>query len=144
MESAPPRFTIREMTIDDYPAVAKLLQQTPGVSFREADSHEATARYLDRNPGLSFVAAIDDAVIGCVMSGHDGRRGYLYHLVVTPEFRRQGIGEKLSLACVHALNRVGIAKTHLFVFADNEVGNAFWRETDRHGGYGHLRKCHQE
>jgi ribosomal protein S18 acetylase RimI-like enzyme len=116
------------MTIDDYQAVSQLLQMTPGVSFREADSREATARYLERNPGLSFVAIVDEQVIGCVMSGHDGRRGYLYHLAVRSDHRRQGIGEHLALACVEALEQAGIAKTHLFVFGSNAAGNQFWQD----------------
>jgi ribosomal protein S18 acetylase RimI-like enzyme len=120
---------IRPMTIDDYPAVISLLQATPGVSVREADSFEATARYLARNPDLSFVAVDGDSIVGCVMSGHDGRRGYLQHLAVRPDYQRQGIGRRLAQACVEALGAGGIAKVHLFVFTTNDVGNAFWQHT---------------
>ena len=75
----PKRFctmhTIRTMTPSDYAAVLALMQDTPGISLREADSREATERYLARNPGLSFVAEREGRLIGCVMCGHDGRRG---------------------------------------------------------------------
>lgn len=119
-------ITIRPMTIDDHAAVLALLQETPGVSVRDADSREATARYLARNPGLSFVAVDGQTLAGCVMSGHDGRRGYLYHLAVRPAYRRQGVGRRLSEACIEGLAREGIAKTHLFVFGTNELGRRFW------------------
>ncbi|NSW54110.1 MAG: GNAT family N-acetyltransferase [Anaerolineae bacterium] len=69
----------------------------------------------------------EEAIIGCVMAGHDGRRGYLQHLVVLPEYRRQGIGAALVHTCLAALAQQGIDKTHIFVFADNIPGNAFWR-----------------
>jgi len=64
-------FAIRAMTVEDYDAVIELMKQTPGVTLRDADSRDANRRYLERNPGLSFVAAIDGAIVGSVMSGHD-------------------------------------------------------------------------
>ena len=121
--------TIRAMSIDDYDAVIKLLSDTPGVSLRDADSREATARYLTRNPGLSFVA-LDDSdpgkLKGCIMSGHDGRRGYLQHLAVLPAYRRQGVGRMLVNQCIDALKRLGINKSHIDVFTENEMGCQFW------------------
>ena len=117
---------IRELTIDDYDFIVDLFRQTPGVTFREADSREATQRYLKRNPGLSFVAVGDNEIIGCVMCGYDGRRGYLQHLVVKPEFRRRGIGEKLFRRCIDALKEIGIYKTHIFVLKNNDSAHEFW------------------
>ena len=117
---------IRAMTIADHADLITLLSSTPGVTLRDADSKSASQRYLERNPGLSFVAICDETVVGCVMAGHDGRRGYLQHLMVKPSFRRQGIGEQLVQACLGALAAEGILKTHLFVFDDNQLGNSFW------------------
>lgn len=114
------------MTMDDYDEVIDMLKITPGITVREADSRNSTKRYLERNPGLSFVATIEDRIVGCVMCGHDGRRGYLQHLVVKPENRRQGIGEALFTACIDSLKQVGIDKTHLFVFKSNSLANSFW------------------
>lgn len=117
---------IREMMIADYDALLELLRTTPGVTLRDADSRDATQIYLRRNPGLSFVALDGGKIIGCVMCGHDGRRGYLQHLVVKPEFRNRGFGKNLFMACVDALQRVGIAKTHIFVLKSNLLANRFW------------------
>lgn len=119
---------IRLMTLDDYPTVLQLMQQTPGISIRDADSEEATARYLARNPGLSFVAECDGQIVGCVMSGHDGRRGYLQHLLVLPAYRRQGLARRLVNACIAELARQGIAKTHLDVFRSNTAAQSFWEQ----------------
>ena len=68
---------ITHMTIADYDQIINLFRETPGVTARDADSCSATETYLQRNPGLSFVAMAGSKVIGCVMCGHDGRRGYL-------------------------------------------------------------------
>lgn len=118
------------MTPDDYDAVVELMMQTPGISFREADSRESTIRYLQRNPGLSFVCLVDSQIIGCIMSGHDGRRGYLQHLIVLPAHRRKGIGHELVESCLMALESLGILKTHLEVLKTNASASAYW---DRQG-----------
>jgi ribosomal protein S18 acetylase RimI-like enzyme len=118
---------IREMTIQDYDAVIGLLTATSGVRLREADSHEATSRYLERNPGLSFVAIVDGDIAGCVMCGHDGRRGYLQHLAVSQKQRRLGIGSALVEACLTKLESLGILKTHIDVLVENQQAHDFWR-----------------
>lgn len=115
------------MTIHDYDAVIGLLNATSGVRLREADSHEATARYLERNPGLSFVAIVDGDIAGCVMCGHDGRRGYLQHLAVSQKQRRLGIGSALVEACLTKLESLGILKTHIDVLVENQQAHDFWR-----------------
>ncbi|MCZ4282533.1 GNAT family N-acetyltransferase [Kiloniella laminariae] len=118
---------IREMVSTDHPALLDLFRETPGITLREADSQEATKRYLQRNPGLNFVIEHDAGIVGCVMCGHDGRRGYLQHLIVKPEFRRQGLGEDLVNRCISSLKELGIDKTHIFVFKNNGLANRFWQ-----------------
>lgn len=118
---------IRVMTLDDYDILVELMRQTPGISLRDADSREATTRYLLRNPGLSFVAEQDGQICACIMSGHDGRRGYLQHLLVLPAWRRRGIGEALVQRCISALEGEGIAKFHLDVLKGNALAASFWQ-----------------
>jgi ribosomal protein S18 acetylase RimI-like enzyme len=117
------------MTMDDYDFVLALWKSTPGLQLREVDSREAIERYLRRNPGLSFVAEDNGELVGGVMSGYDGRRGHLLHLVVKPTYRRQGLGKVLCTKCVMALQALGIAKTHIFVLKTNETGQTFWATT---------------
>ncbi len=114
------------MTIDDYDDIIGLMTNTPGISLRGADSRESTKRYLLRNPSLSFVAECEGKVVGCVMSGHDGRRGYMQHLVVLPAYRNYGIGVGLVERCLQALEDVGILKTHIEVLRTNDEGMKFW------------------
>jgi ribosomal protein S18 acetylase RimI-like enzyme len=120
-------FNLRTMTLDDYDAVLDLMKRTPGVTVRDADSRASTARYLARNPGLSFVAEADGVLVGCVMCGHDGRRGYLQHLVVLPEHRRQGLAASLVERCLAGLEREGILKCHLDVIKTNTAAAQYWR-----------------
>jgi ribosomal protein S18 acetylase RimI-like enzyme len=116
------------MTPDDHPAMIALLRRAPGVSVRDADTPEGLARFLARNPGISVVAEVDGRLVGCLMGGHDGRRGYLHHLAVDDLCRRRGIALALVERCLSALARQGIHKTHLDVYRNNATGNAFWEK----------------
>lgn len=120
-------LNIRAMTPADYDAVLSLMQGTPGISLRDADSRSATERYLARNPGLSFVAEAAGRLIACVMCGHDGRRGYLQHALVLPEYRRQGIAQALTQRCLEVLAQLGIHKCHLDVFKTNISAADYWQ-----------------
>ena len=120
-------IAIREMTIQDYGQVLALWRTSEGVGLSDADSEESIARYLDRNPGLSFVARDGEHLVGAILCGHDGRRGYIHHLAVSESHRRQGLGRALMERCLSALRRDGIGKCHIFVFADSQDTIAFWK-----------------
>ena len=114
------------MAIADYERVIELMHDTPGVKVRSADSRQAVERYLARNPGLSFVALKNNEIIGCAMCGHDGRRGYLQHVLVLPEYRRQGIASKLVDRCLSQLENIGIFKSYVDVVVDNDLARKYW------------------
>ena len=120
---------IREMTPGDYDAVVALWRASEGIGLSAADGRDAIAAYLERNPGLSRVAFRGGALVGAVLGGHDGRRGYLHHLAVAPAERGRGLGRQLVDACVDELRALGIGKVNIFVYADNDAGRAFWRAT---------------
>jgi ribosomal protein S18 acetylase RimI-like enzyme len=119
---------IFEMTIDDYDDVRALWESSKGIEVSEMDSRECIARFLERNPGLSFVARDNDRLVGAVLCGHDGRRGYIDQLAVLMPHRRQGIGRSLVSRCLFHLMRLGIRRWNLFVFEDNQEAIAFWRK----------------
>ena len=118
--------TMREMFIEDYENVIKLWKHADGIGLSEADSRENISVFLARNPGLSVVAEIDGAIIGAVLCGHDGRRGYLHHLAVSEEKRLKGIGKGLVERCFDNLKQFGITRCHIFVFRRNQTARDFW------------------
>lgn len=115
------------MRADDLPAVIALWRQTEGVGLASDETEPMLARYLERNPGLSAVV-IDDAgsVIGAVLAGHDGRRGFLYHLAVAGAHRGRGIGRSLVESCVAGLRACGLARVSIMVYSTNAEGRVFW------------------
>lgn len=120
---------IRKMVIEDYDGVWALWLSCEGMGLNGTnDSREGIERFLRRNPDTCFVAEADGRIIGCIMAGHDGRRGYIYHTAVSPDHQRKGIGSALVEAAVEALKNEGITKAALLVFARNETGNAFWEK----------------
>ena len=122
------RYTLRKMTPSDYEPVIALWRAIPGIGLDDdSDSREGIARYLKRNRGLSFVALAQGTVVGAVLSGHDGRRGYLHHLAVAPTHRNLGIGRALLRRCLQALGRNGIPKCNIFLYRSNAKGRAFWK-----------------
>jgi ribosomal protein S18 acetylase RimI-like enzyme len=121
-------ITYRKMTLQDYDAVYALWTSTPGIGLSDADSREGIEKFLQANPGRCFVALDGDILVGAVMCGCDGRRGYLHHLAVHSDQRGQGIGRQLVEECMAALRAIGIDKAHIFVIRENESGKIFWRK----------------
>jgi len=120
---------VRHFRIADFDAVIALWRRTEGVGLNESDTRRAIAAFLRRNPRLSFVAEKNGRVIGAVLCGHDGRRGYLHHLAVSKRHRRGGIGRLLVNACLAKLRKAGISKCNIFIFANNADGMKFWAHT---------------
>lgn len=121
---------IREMTINDYDGSIELWKRTEGMALSNADSRDSINYYLNRNIGMSFVCVDEEKIIGTILCGHDGRRGYIYHVAVDPKYRGQSLGKKLVEHSLKKIELAGIDKCHIMVIADNEIGNKFWTRTE--------------
>ena len=127
MTTPPDGYTLRALALDDYDAVMRLWQGTEGIGLGESDSRASIATFLARNEGLSrVVLSSDGAIVGALLCGHDGRRGYLHHLAIDRLHRRRGLGALLVEACLIDLKALGIPKCNLFLFAYNLPGRDFW------------------
>lgn len=122
-------WVYREMVAADYSRMIVLWREIEGLALSEADSEERIAGYLTRNEGMSFVCESRGVVVGTILAGHDGRRGFLYHVAVSPAYRGKRIAQRLVSLSLAKLREVGIDKCHLFVREDNELGQRFWAST---------------
>ncbi len=117
----------RVMSLTDYEEVYSLWLSCSGMGLNDIDdSKEGIARYLQRNPNTSFVALNNGQIVGAILTGHDGRRGYISHTAVLSDYRHRGIGTKLVKRALEALKQEGISKVNLVVFGRNTAGNRFW------------------
>jgi N-acetylglutamate synthase len=120
---------IRTMTIEDYDQVYALWKSISGFAMRSIDdSRQGVASFLKRNPTTSVVAVEDGKVVGTILCGHDGRRGCCYHVCVSPDYRRRGIGKSMVVHAMEALHKENISKVSLIAFTKNDVGNTFWNQ----------------
>jgi ribosomal protein S18 acetylase RimI-like enzyme len=116
----------REFVTGDYERAAALWCEVEGVEICEGDSREEIAGYLARNPGLSRVAEENGIMVGAALCGHDGRRGWIYHLAVATAYRGKGVGKLLLDDCVRGLRAAGLKRAIILVAGDNPAGHEFW------------------
>lgn len=118
----------RQATINDYDQMYNLWKNIEGIGLSDSDTKENIEKFLNKNQGLNYICEEEGKIIGTILCGEDGRRGYLYHLAVDKDYRRKGIGTKLVNLVFDNLKKKGIIKCHLFVFYENELGKTFWEK----------------
>jgi ribosomal protein S18 acetylase RimI-like enzyme len=121
------QITTRQFEVTDYDPAIRLWSQAEGIEIAEGDSRDDIARYVRQNPGLSRVAEDGDVMIGVALCGHDGRRGFIYHLAVEPAYQQRGIARRLVTECVEGLRRLNLKRALILVAADNPVAQTFWQ-----------------
>ena len=115
----------REFRLEDYEAAIELWKRVEGLDVAEGDDRETISRFLKRNRGLSRVATDGSTIVGAALCGHDGRRGYIYHLAVDPAYHGRGIGKQLMDECLKGLKRAGLQRANILVAKDNPRGRDF-------------------
>lgn len=91
------------------------------------DPHRDIARKLRVRRDLFLVAVDAGAIVGTVMVGYDGHRGWINYLAVAPAHQRRGLGRTLMAEAEALLLREGCPKVNLQVRAGNEGVVAFYR-----------------
>ena len=126
MSAARDAITIAGFTMHDYPVVHALWERGD-LWIRPSDGPEATLLKLTRDPEL-FLVARDAAgcIVGTVMGGWDGRRAYVYHLAVSPAWRRQGVAGALMDELEERFRRLGALKAKMQILGDNAASRAFF------------------
>ena len=121
------KLLIKKLSILNYTQALSLWRKTPGMGLSSADSKENIAGFIEKNRNLCFAAFEKDHLIGTILCGEDGRRGYLYHLAVDETHRKKGIAQELIARSLKGLKERGIQKCHLFAYKENKEGIQFWK-----------------
>ena len=119
-------ISTREFIIDDYDGAVALWKLMDGIEVAEGDAREEIGAYLERNPGFSRVAEENGKMVGAVLCGHDGRRGFIYHLAVAPDYQGKGVGKLLVGECSALLRKACMTRALILVSGDNPGAHSFW------------------
>lgn len=117
---------IEEFQMKDYDEVFDLWKHVFPKNTDSSYSRDRVEFFLKRNPGTSFVAWWEGKIVGAVLAGNDGRRGYIHHLGLLEEYRGRGIGALLLQKAESAIAELGIDKVNLLVFTENEGAKKFY------------------
>ncbi|MET0295921.1 MAG: GNAT family acetyltransferase [Microbacterium sp.] len=116
---------IRAFEARDTDAVVALWQAS-GLTRPWNDPRKDIARKLAVQPELFLVAVDAGSVVGSVMAGYDGHRGWLYYLAAAPDRRGEGIGRALVARAEELLLGMGCPKVQLMVRPENVEARAFY------------------
>ena len=106
--------------------VIDLWQVVFGYEAAHNSPEVAIDKKLQNRDGLFFVARIDDKVVGTVMAGYDGHRGWIYSIAVHPDNQKQGIGSRLLSFTQEKLEALGCLKVNLQIMEGNEAVQKFY------------------
>ena len=113
-------FEIRRFAAVDAPQVAALWERTfPNESSRNAPDRVIRQKMATQGE-LFFVASLAGRIVGTVLAGYDGCRGWIYHLAVHPDHQRTGFGRRMMEEAEAALRALGCPKINLQVRSDND------------------------
>jgi ribosomal protein S18 acetylase RimI-like enzyme len=121
-------FVLRQFIFpDDYVNVFALWQNAgEGIGVGPSDQQEEIEKKCQHDPDLFLVAEYGGRVVGTVIGGFDGRRGMVYHLAVAPEYRRQGLANRLMDEIESRLRQKGCRKAYLLVKKGNDVAKLLY------------------
>lgn len=90
------------------------------------DPSKDIARKLRVNDGLFLIGLADGRIIGSVMAGYDGHRGWINYLAIHPDHQRSGFGAALMGEAERRLSALGCPKVNLQVRSSNTAAIGFY------------------
>jgi ribosomal protein S18 acetylase RimI-like enzyme len=120
-----PEVTLRGCRLADYAAMLALWDVC-GLHPSRTDTEAALARKLTRDPELFLVAETERRIVGTVLGSYDGRRGWINRLAVHPDFRGQGLADRLMAEVERRLVAIGCDKVNLLIEPDNASVQAYY------------------
>ena len=107
--------------------VVELWRNVFGYETAHNEPNLTISKKIAFNDGLFFVAVENSAIVGTIMAGYDGHRGWLYSVAVDPGKRLNGLGSSLVIHAEKALADLGCMKINLQLLATNEATAAFYK-----------------
>ena len=118
---------IEQFIMKDYPKIINIWEKA-GINIGSSDTKEEIEKILKRNPDLVLVGKLNHIIIAVVLGGYDGRRGYVHHLAVDPDYQRKGYGKKLMDELMQRFKKMRVHKVHLFIEKYNSSVINFYKQ----------------
>ena len=120
-------FEVRRYAEADRDGVAALWTEVFGYEGRHNDPLVSIGLKMAHDPDLLLVAVEESRVIGTVMGGYDGHRGWVYSVAVDERDRHRGVGSVLMSEIEHTLRALGCLKVNLQIVGSNSGVVEFYR-----------------
>ena len=117
---------IEKFSMKFYDDIIRLWRKT-GISVGSSDTREELEKMFQRNPDLFLIGKAQEKVISVVMGGFDGRRGYVHHLAIDPDYQKKGYGKIMMDELIKRFHQMGVHKVHLFIEKYNQEVVDFYR-----------------
>jgi len=119
------KMKIEKFKIEYYDEVVELWRKA-GIEMVSSDTIEEVTRVLSRNPDLLLIGKVQEKVIAIVIGAFDGRRGYVHHLAVDPDYQKMGFGKTIMDGLIEQFRAMDIHKVHLFIEKSNRAVVEFY------------------
>ena len=119
---------IRSYCLSDKDSVMALWKEVFNPQKSHNDPETVINMKIKQNDGLFFVAEENHQIIGTIIAGFDGHRGWLYSLTVLPQHRRKGLGTSLVNKAMEELKKLGCLKANLQIYSDNKEVVDFYKK----------------
>lgn len=118
-------MNFRSFSLNDYDSIIDLWSRA-GLKLSPSDTMEGLKSKLRRDPDLFFVLEDSSRIIGVVMGSYDGRRGWINHLAVDPEYQGKSIGQKMISELETRFKKIGCEKINLLIEMENQNVQKFY------------------
>jgi len=104
------------------------LWKRSGIELSSSDTRDEIARILKRNPDLFLIGKENEKVLAVVMGAFDGRRGYVHHLAIDPDYQKKKYGKMMMDELIEKFHIKKAHKVHLFIEKYNKEVVDFYRK----------------
>ena len=118
----------RKMKMTDYEAINELYKGSEKIVLYATDDKKGYKKFLSKNKDLCFVATYNNKIIGSIQGATDYKRGYIHHLIVHENYRKNGIGKKLVSLVIKALKKLKLSDVVILVNNKNKSVKSFYKK----------------
>ena len=104
------------------------LWKRSGIDVSSSDTRDEIAKMLKRNPDLFLIGKVQERVIAVVIGAFDGRRGYVHHLAIDPDYQKNKYGKMMMDELIEKFHTKKVHKVHLFIEKSNKEVADFYRK----------------